>query len=130
ERLFGRHYHPIWTMIACCALMAAGLMLLHSDRALVGFAILIYGAGYGISWIAPGTLPPALFRAGRYAPLLGRPAFARLIVPGLSPTLGAFMVERYGANISIAVLTMFALVNVALIAALWLKCRQAVSASA
>ncbi len=25
ERLFGSHYHPIWTMIGSCALMAVGL---------------------------------------------------------------------------------------------------------
>ena len=35
ERLFGQHYHPIWTMIASCLLMAAGLVLL-----LVGFPLL------------------------------------------------------------------------------------------
>ena len=28
ERLFGTRYHPIWTMIASCSLMAAGLLLL------------------------------------------------------------------------------------------------------
>ena len=28
ERLSGAHYHPIWTMIAACALMATGLMML------------------------------------------------------------------------------------------------------
>ena len=28
ERLFGNRYHPIWTMIASCGLMAIGLMLL------------------------------------------------------------------------------------------------------
>ena len=28
ERLFGSRYHPIWTMIGSCALMAVGLLLL------------------------------------------------------------------------------------------------------
>ena len=28
ERLFGGRYHPIWTMVGACALMAVGLMLL------------------------------------------------------------------------------------------------------
>ena len=28
ERLFGGRYHPIWTMIGSCALMASGLVLL------------------------------------------------------------------------------------------------------
>ena len=28
ERLFGAHYHPIWTMVASCVLMLAGLLML------------------------------------------------------------------------------------------------------
>ncbi len=28
ERVFGNRYHPIWTMVASCALMAIGLLLL------------------------------------------------------------------------------------------------------
>src|SRR6185295_18586217 len=35
ERLFGAHYHPIWTMVASCVLMLIGLVLL-----LVGFPLL------------------------------------------------------------------------------------------
>ncbi len=31
ERLFGTRYHPIWTMIASCTLMAAGLLLLFGQ---------------------------------------------------------------------------------------------------
>src|SRR5262249_55322871 len=30
ERVFGNRYHPIWTMIASCALMALGLVLLFA----------------------------------------------------------------------------------------------------
>ena len=31
ERLFGNRYHPIWTMIASCMLMAVGLLLLSGQ---------------------------------------------------------------------------------------------------
>jgi hypothetical protein len=36
ESLFGKRYHPIWTMIASCTLMAVGLLLLFgADRHLL-----------------------------------------------------------------------------------------------
>ena len=31
ERLFGTHYHPIWTMVASCSLMAIGLLMLNAQ---------------------------------------------------------------------------------------------------
>ena len=61
ERLFGSHYHPVWTMIASCTLMAAGLLMLYGAVPALLIVILLYGAGYGISWIGRGTLPLALF---------------------------------------------------------------------
>ena len=124
ERLFGQHYHPIWTMIASCLLMAAGLVLLLAGFPLLAIVILVYGAGYGISWIARGTLPLALFGPERYPVLMGRLAFPSLIVQALAPSAAAFLLEGYGVDTTIAVLTVFALVNVAVIGALWSVCRQ------
>jgi hypothetical protein len=123
ERLFGQHYHPIWTMIASCLLMAAGLMLLLAGFPLLAIVILVYGAGYGISWIARGTLPLALFGPERYPILMGRLAFPSLIVQALAPSAAAFLLEGHGVDTTIAVLTIFALVNVAVIGALWSVCR-------
>jgi predicted MFS family arabinose efflux permease len=123
ERLFGQHYHPVWTMIASCLLMAAGLALLLVGFPLLAIVILVYGAGYGISWIARGTLPLALFGPERYPILMGRLAFPSLIVQALAPSAAAFLLEGHGADTTIAVLTAFALVNVVLIAALWAACR-------
>lgn len=127
ERIFGARYHPIWTMIACCVLMTAGLAILLVDLPLVLLAILLYGAGYGISWIARGTLPLALFGPERYAVLIGRLAFPSLIVQALAPFAGALLVERHGADTTIAVLTLFAAANVGLIALLWMLCRQRIA---
>ena len=31
ERISGSHYHPIWTLVASCALMALGLILLYES---------------------------------------------------------------------------------------------------
>ncbi len=66
ERLFGNRYHPIWTMIASCSLMAIGLVMLTASFPVLLLIILIYGAGYGISWIGRGTLPLALFGPVRF----------------------------------------------------------------
>ena len=128
ERLFGQHYHPVWTMIASCLLMAAGLTMLLASVPVLALVILVYGAGYGISWIARGTLPLALFGPARYPILMGRLAFPSLVVQAAAPAAGAFAIERIGTDATIAVLTALALVNVAAIAALFLLCRRPDSA--
>jgi hypothetical protein len=107
ERVFGRYYHPVWTMVASCVLMFAGLLLLLTTFPLLTVAIVMYGAGYGISWIARGTLPLALFGPERYPILIGRLAFPSLIVQALAPAGGALLLERYGVDATIAVLAAF-----------------------
>jgi MFS family permease len=125
ERLFGAHYHPIWTMIASCVLMAAGLALLLAGFPILALTVIIYGAGYGIMWIARGTLPLALFGAERYAILIGRLAFPALIVQALAPSAAALLIERMGVDATIAGLTACAALNVLLMAMLWLAYRRA-----
>jgi MFS family permease len=115
ERLFGSHYHPVWTMIASCALMAAGLLMLYGAVPALLIVILLYGAGYGISWIGRGTLPLALF---------GPIRFPSLIIQALAPSAGALLIESRGVDTTIGVLTLLALINVALIGALWWLCRK------
>ena len=121
ERLFGQNYHPIWTIIASCVLMAIGLGLLLLGFPLLAITVVLYGGGYGIMWIARGTLPLALFGAEQYAVLMGRLAFPSLIVQALSPSAGAWLIEVYGAGVTMATLTGFALLNVMLVAALWAR---------
>ncbi|MBS0533278.1 MAG: MFS transporter [Proteobacteria bacterium] len=115
ERLFGAGYHPVWTMIACCVLMALGLGFLAGGFPFLVLTILIYGAGYGISWIGRGTLPLALFGPARFPRLMGKIAFPSLIVQALAPSAGAFAIERFGADTTIGLLTGLALINVVLI---------------
>jgi len=123
ERLFGANYHPIWTMIAAAALMTLGLALLLIELPIVAAAVVIYGAGYGVTWIARGTLPLALFGPERYPVLIGRLALPSIIAPALAPAAGALMIERAGVHATIAVLTAVALANVGLVAALWAASR-------
>jgi MFS family permease len=114
ERIFGERYHPIWTMVASCVAMAAGLLLLLL-LPFLAVAIVVYAGGYGIMWIARGTLPLALFGPDRYATLMGRLAFPSLIVQALAPSAGALLIEYSGPMMTVAVLTGFAVINVLLI---------------
>jgi predicted MFS family arabinose efflux permease len=123
ERIFGERYHPIWTMVVSCGLMAAGLALLLAAFPILAVAIVIYAGGYGIMWIARGTLPLALFGPARYATLMGRLAFPSLIVQALAPSAGALVIEYAGAGATMATLTAFAIANVVLVGILWATCR-------
>ena len=120
ERLFGTRYHPIWTMVASCITMLLGAF------PVLALTILIYGGGYGIMWIARGTLPLALFGPERYATLMGRLAFPSLIVQALAPSAAALLIEWRGAEVTMATLALFAALNVLLIGALRRLCRRSV----
>jgi hypothetical protein len=97
---------------------------LWSGFPILALTILVYGAGYGIMWIARGTLPLALFGPQRYATLIGQLAFPALIVQALAPSAGAWLIESKGAGMTMAVLVGFAAVNVLLVGALWAACRR------
>ena len=127
ERLFGNRYHPIWTVVGSCALMAIGLLMLLAHFPILALVILLYGAGYGISWIGRGTLPLALFGPLRFPQLMGKLAFPSLIVQALAPLAGAFLMKASGVDATIGVLTLLALINVLLIGALWALCRPHLS---
>jgi predicted MFS family arabinose efflux permease len=124
ERIFGQRYHPIWTMIASCLLMAGGLALLLVGFPVLALVIVVYGSGFGIAWIARGTLPLALFGPERYPVLMGRLALPTLIVQALAPTGGALLIDAWGPDATIAVLTAFAIINVAVIVVLWALTRH------
>jgi MFS family permease len=128
DRLFGSRYHPIRTMMACCVLMAVGLLLLAGHFPILILVILLYGAGYGISWIGRGTLPLALFGPIRFPRLMGKLAFPSLIVQAAAPSLGALLIEAVGPDATIGVLTALALINVVLIGLLWVVCRPRLGA--
>jgi MFS family permease len=127
ERLLGSRYHPIWTMVGSCTLMAIGLLMLAGHFPLLLLVILLYGAGYGVSWIGRGTLPLALFGPTRFPRLMGKLAFPSLIVQALAPSAGALAIEATGADATIGVLTLLALINVVLIGVLWAVCRPRLS---
>lgn len=123
EAAFGRRYHPIWTVVAATALVAAGLLLLLSGFPIVALVLVLYGAGNGIWSIGRGTLPLALFGPARFPALAGRLALPGLLAQALAPSLGAFLLDAAGATPAMALLAGLAATNVVLAAMLWAACR-------
>lgn len=123
ERLFGDRYHSLYTLVGSCCLVAVGLLVLQTGWQVPVVFIVLFGAGYGISWVARGTVPLALFGPVRFPRLIGRLAFPALIVQALAPSAGALLIERHGADATIGTLTGLALANVVLMAVLWFLCR-------
>jgi hypothetical protein len=98
EMAIGRYHHPIGTKLASASLLAAGLAgLWYGSRAVVP-ALMLYGAGIGLESIARGTLPLAIFGAGRYPVLMGRIARPSLILQAAAPFIGALLIEKAGAS--------------------------------
>jgi MFS family permease len=118
----GRH-HPIWTITGAVALVALGLIMLALDLPMAALALILYGAGNGIFSIARGTLPLTLFGPERYAALLGRLARPSLIASALAPSFGAAIVAHAGGDMVLRLLAGLAVVNVVLVALLWMSLR-------
>jgi predicted MFS family arabinose efflux permease len=124
EMTIGRYHHPIWTLLASVTLIAMGLALLWTGFPVLSVPLFCYGAGSGIWSIARGTLPLALFGPSGYAELMGRLAMPSLIAQSVAPSLGAVLLESAGTSGTLAVLAGLALLNVALVVALWFCARQ------
>jgi hypothetical protein len=120
EGLVGRHYHPIWTMVASAVLVATGALLLLPGPSIYAIAVVLYGAGNGIGSVARGTLPLALFGARRYPVIMGRLALPILMAMAFAPLAGAVALQKAGADVTLALLVAIAFLNVALVGLLWL----------
>jgi MFS family permease len=124
EMFAGRHYQPIWTMVASTVLVAIGTFLLFVGFPIYTVAILLYGAGNGIGSVARGTLPLWLFGPARYPILMGRLALPILLSMALSPFLGAIVIHAGGPDLALAFLATLAAANVLLVGLLWTLSRR------
>ena len=120
EMAFGRHYHPIWTLVASVTLVAGGVLLLVGGLPILALALALFGAGNGIGSIAKGTLPLALFGPFGYASLMGRLAMPSLLAQALSPTVGAVLIEWSGPGAALGLLAGLAGLNIVLVGLLWM----------
>ena len=121
EMFTGSRYHPFWTMVASVILIAVAAVMLLVGFPILIVAIVLYGAGNGLSSIARGTVPLALFGPERYPVLMGRLALPLMIAMAISPFLGGLAFEHGGASWTLALLTALALTNVLLIGLLWVQ---------
>ncbi|UVK47861.1 MFS transporter [Mesorhizobium sp. AR07] len=119
EMAIARYHHPIWTKLASVTFVVLGVAALWTGLPALPIALALYGAGIGLESIARGTLPLALFGARGYAKLMGRLAMPSLIAQAAAPSAGALLLEHVGAPGLLSVLLGLALVNVALVAALF-----------
>jgi predicted MFS family arabinose efflux permease len=115
EMAFGRKAHPIWSLVASTILVAAGLGLLVGMPGIAAASIVLYGMGSGIRSIARGTVPLALFGREGYAILMGRLALPTLLATAAAPMIGAWLLQGFGPEVTLAVLCGAALANVALV---------------
>jgi MFS family permease len=114
EFVIAKHHHPIWTHVVSASFVAVGLSLLWTEAWPVALALAFYGAGIGLESIARATIPLALFAPRDYAPIMGRLARPVLAIQAISPSIGAFLVERLGSESMLGIVTAAAAANVGL----------------
>ena len=121
ERVLGRLYHPVWTLVASTLLVFAGLLLLWWGMSFAALALIFYGAGNGIYSIARGAVPLAVFGPDGYAPLMGRIAFPSLVAQALAPWGAAALTEARGAETLLGAIAVIGAANCLL--AVWLAAK-------
>ena len=124
EMLFGRHYHPIWTMLASVTLIGIGLLVLLAGTPLTAMGLIVYGAGNGIHSIARGALPLALFDARAYAGIMGRLARPKQFAEAAAPAVGAYLLQHGGPSWLLGLLVGLAGVALGCATALWRVARS------
>lgn len=118
EMALGRKSHPVWSLVASTVLVAIGLAMLLAAPAIAAAGIVLYGSGSGIRSIVRGTVPLALFGPEGYAILMGRLGLPTLLATAVSPSIGAFLLDRFGTNTTLEILCAAAVLNIALAALL------------
>ena len=116
EMLISRFHHPIWTIVVGTISVVIGTSALWAHVPLISAALVFYGAGIGLESIARGTLPLALFGEQRYAAIMGRIAMPSLIAQAASPSIGALLMDKLGADGTLLALVLAAVANVVLVA--------------
>lgn len=119
EMMGGGRHHPIWTMIAAVMLVFIGIVGLWLDFPAAA-AVVAYGAGNGLWSIARGALPLALYSPEAYAALMGRLARPMLLAGAVAPVLGAVLIDRIGAQLTMGLLSAAAALPVLMALAIYM----------
>ncbi|MFT4273417.1 MAG: MFS transporter [Pantoea sp.] len=116
--------HPVWTTFFSVGLVAVGLLLLACFPQFALLSMVLYGAGNGLRAIVRGTLPLVMVKPEAYAVVVGRMARPALIGQALTPLLGGYVFQQLGANATLWMLCLLALINVLLVMVLKQKLPQ------
>ncbi len=116
--VFSKKATPMTTAVVSTSIMMLGLVALlfsgYSFYIALVFVIL-YGAGQGLSDIVRGTLPLYLFGKNGYGKTTGNLNLFRLIVTAMVPFGFAYILENFGAKISVIFLVIVTIIAVILL---------------
>lgn len=107
--------HPIWTALISAILVAAGMLLVTFAPGATAAGLLLYGLGNGLRAIVRGLLPLVLMPAAQYVALMGRMSRPSLIGQALTPLVGGYLLQHFGAMGVLVVLCTLAAINLGLV---------------
>jgi len=116
--------HPVWTALAWVSLVLVGLLLVTLVPAATAVGLLVFGCGNGLRAIVRGLLPLAMMPPAQYVLLMGRMSRPSLIGQALTPLVGGYLFEHFGAMGVLVTLCLLALVNVGLVLAVLRRVRR------
>lgn len=122
ELLIGRRHHPLWTLLAATLAMALGITFLGAGILTPAVLVIVYGIGIGLTSIANGTVPLAMFGRENYARIMGRIGLPSLLGQAAAPIVGSLLIHKLGPSDTLLVLGLAALF--AFMLAVWLLLLQ------
>ncbi|MDH0704962.1 MFS transporter [Pseudomonas sp. GD03862] len=114
-QIVARKRHPIWTALVSSVLVAVGVALVALAPGATALGLLLYGCGNGLRAIVRGLLPLALMPPAQYVALMGKMSRPSLIGQALTPLVGGYLLQHFGAMGVLATLAALAAVNVVLV---------------
>lgn len=107
--------HPIWTALVSSVLVAVGLTLVAVAPGVTALGLLLYGCGNGLRAIVRGLLPLALMPPAQYVALMGKMSRPSLVGQALTPLVGGYLFQHFGATGVLATLSALAFTSVVLV---------------
>ncbi|MFJ4394418.1 MFS transporter [Pseudomonas sp. NPDC089396] len=107
--------HPIWTALVSVVLVAVGMLLVAIAPGATALGLLLYGLGNGLRAIVRGLLPLSLMPASQYVTLMGKMSRPSLIGQALTPLVGGYLMQHFGAYGVLVALCGLASLNVILV---------------
>lgn len=104
ELVIGRKHHPVWTLLAGTLAMAVAINFLGVGILPPVLLVIVYGMGIGLSSIANGTVPLALFGRDQYPRIMGRIALPSFLAQASAPIIGSVLIHNLGQKTTLMVL--------------------------